>query len=121
MIDVALNPIEERLLIESHDDYVGLWAFVWAARREAGAGTPAERREAAMKMVSRMLEAGLIEAGTPTRDLLEINRWDGSADEVIERINEEWNRMGHEPGLDDGVYFVISDRGERYLEERDLL
>ncbi len=120
MIDVALKPIEERLLIESYDDYVGLWAFVWAAR-EAGAGTPAKRREAAMEMASRMLEAGLIEVGTPARDLLEINRWDGSADEVIGRINEEWDRLDHEPGLDDGVYFVISGRGERYLEERDLL
>lgn len=70
-----------------------------------------------MEIVSHMLKDGLIRAGEPKPDFSGFIEWDGSAEEIVVRIEREWDELDHEPSFDDIVWFDITEKGQEYLKK----
>lgn len=106
--------LEKELLEESSEDYLGLWEFVWHLREELGIKDPDKRREIAMTMVRDLLGERLMRAGVPG-SRTRFDAWPLSADESIERIEREWDKLNGEPNIGDVAWFDITERGKAYL------
>lgn len=118
MESITLKPVEARLLEECAEDWMGLWAFVWSVREEMGMEDPEARREATMKIVSRLLNADLIRPGGVARDE-GFHPSGESAEEVLERIEREWDDMEGEPTIGDIVWFDLTEKGEEFVRKLD--
>lgn len=117
MESITLKPIEIRLMEECAEDWAGLWSFIWSVREEMGVSDPAERRKATMEIVSRLLAAGLIRAGDIADEGFRPSS--ESSEEVLERIEREWDSMDGEPTIGDIVWFDLTEEGEEYVRKLD--
>ncbi len=117
MESITLKTVEVRLLEECAEDWMGLWAFVWSVREEMGIEELAERRKATMTIVSRLLNAGLIRPGCITKEGFQPSH--ESTEEVLERIEREWDELEGEPTIGDIVWFDLTEKGEEYVRKLD--
>ncbi|MEW6248946.1 MAG: hypothetical protein AB1555_19925 [Nitrospirota bacterium] len=142
-----LSELHKNVLGYCQDDYTGLWLVVWVITRDlvrqqpggrelldmvaskawdAELGAQLEERELAidqklvrekvLQILRDLLEAGLIEAGCPTEDG-KWESWSLSPADTMNRIQAEWEALGHEPGLGDVAWFISTMEGDRVLSQ----
>ena len=102
------NEIKESLLKECEDDEAALWFILEELRDRPGLNDEVEIRRATLQMVRELLETGEVVAGMyapPDSGLpaWQIVGWPGSIDDILARIEEEWDKLGREPNLGDIV------------------
>ncbi len=113
-----IEALERYLAFRAREGETGLWVFndVVAEELELDAGDETVR-ETTLKIVSDLLEAGLIRPGFPTRDG-RFESWALSADEALRRIAREWDALGErEPSIGDIVWFEATEKGEEYVAD----
>jgi len=83
-----------------------------------------ELQRIALKAIKTLLESSLIRAGFPRRGGSGFDAWDLPTDQIVERIKQDWNKLGQEPTIGDVVWFVSTTEGDRALaegQERNVL
>lgn len=103
--------IKEKLLVESCEDYVGIWTIIWELRQESLENDELLIREKTVEILRYFLERKLIDIGNFDRDGKFVV-WDLQSNQVIERIESEWNQLGREPNIGDIAWFVATEKGE---------
>ena len=112
---MEIAELKEELLREAAEDHRGLWVLPWSLREELGIEDPEERRLITLRMVSGLLEAGLVRAGFPTPDGLGFEPWAETVDEAMARIAHEWDALGREPDIGEIAWFDITEKGREQL------
>jgi len=107
----SIEQISKEFLSECHDDYVGLWSLIWSIKNEMGETNPQNIRALTISLVTELLQQGLIEAGMPNSKG-EFEGWQETPDEIIKRIEREWDQLGREPNIGEIVWFTASERGD---------
>jgi hypothetical protein len=95
---------KKQLLDECERDEVGLWFIIRRLRDELGMNDQGQIRQSTLKMVRELLETGDVVAGDHASansglPAWKIVSWDGSIDDVLARIDREWDRLGREPNI----------------------
>jgi hypothetical protein len=109
-----LQAIKEHLLAECWDDEVGLWYIVDHVYDDLGVEDSAEVRRMTMQLVRELLETGKIIAGwyAPRDSGLppwRIVGWPGSIDDILARIEVEWDKLGRDPTVAEVVILQAID------------
>jgi len=113
-----MNTIEELkndFLVECHDDYVGLWSLIWTIENEMRETDPQRIRALTISLITELLKQGLIKAGMPNAHG-EFEEWRASPDEIVKRIEKEWDQLGREPNLGDVVWFTTTKKGDAQIQ-----
>jgi hypothetical protein len=100
------NDVLENLVAECHEDHVGLWVVLNAARYDLGASTSAEVRTTTLQLVRNLLEDQGMQVGYPTPDGKGFVSWNMSADAAIRRIEQEWSALGRDPNIGEVAWFT---------------
>jgi hypothetical protein len=111
-----MSKLHEDMLINCAEDDVGLWEFVWAANGGGYIEVSQQVRDKAISLVRDLLEAGPIQA----QDYLEGRGWEIwqlPVDLALERINCEWDVLGHTPNLGDIAFFTATEKGRQKARE----
>lgn len=58
-----IERIKQELVVECHDDYVGLWAVIWELERACPGISDAEIRLMALRLIGDLLSTGDVRAG----------------------------------------------------------
>jgi hypothetical protein len=98
-----LTKVEQVLLDQSLEDFVGLWWLVAHARQDGV--DDATMRPAIVAMLSRLLSEGRIAAGQFAEDRT-FHLWHEPVTDIVERIDREWRALGHDPMPGDIAWFV---------------
>jgi hypothetical protein len=109
MDDPARQTFREDMLSECRADYVGLWEFLWEARRLMPEADQDPVRAAALDLIRELLEAGQIVAGDPTSDRSRFVSWNLSVPETMDRIKTELAELGRDPVGGEIVWFTTPD------------
>jgi hypothetical protein len=64
---------------------------------------PVEVRRETMNLVRELLNSGQVRVGSLAPDGGAIEVWPITVDEAIDRINREWDELGHEPDMENVV------------------
>ncbi|HZT78802.1 MAG TPA: hypothetical protein VFA26_01160 [Gemmataceae bacterium] len=117
-----MKQLKMEILQECKEDHVGLWAILFAVRqglageRGQSAGVdPQEARRITLELIREFLQSGLIQAGFPTPDGRGFTPWRMAPDEVLTRVNAEWDALGREPNIGEIVWFTTTEKGDRAL------
>jgi hypothetical protein len=102
---VTATDVLESLVEECHQDHVGLWEVVHAARLDLGALTPAETQATTLRLVQGLLDRGMY-VGFPAPDGKGFVPWDLSAEGAVRRIELEWCALGREPNIGEVAWFT---------------
>lgn len=103
---MALNEALESLVDECHEDHVGLWEVVNAARFDLGAQNPTETRSLTLQLVRSLLAQRGMQVGHPAPDGRQFISWNLPADEAVQRIEQEWSALGREPNIGEIAWFT---------------
>jgi hypothetical protein len=124
MID--LNGLKSEVLKECKEDHVGLWSIIWRIRYalnngeypspEGDRADPLEVRRLTLRLVQELLEAGLLQAGSPTPDGRGFEPWSLGPRETLARIESEWDALGREPNIGEIVWFTATEKGAKEVE-----
>jgi hypothetical protein len=95
---------------ECHEDVVGLWSVVWDVHHRMPKASERERRDIALRIISDLLTTNQIWAGHPTGDGRGFIYWDVGPTDAMKRINDEWDRLGHEPNVGEVVWFTAKQK-----------
>lgn len=99
--------IADELYAEAASDLVGLWQIV--GRVEDVSGHKKQMRKECLLITQDLLERGLL-AGDPPYSRYGYQPWaDQSPAAVLERIDAEWEALGHEPSIPDITWFARPD------------
>lgn len=112
-----LSPLERNILLSCNDDYTGLWEAIRDAEDAHAQATPEDVQRITLEAIAGLLEKGLILAGFPRRGGVGFDAWDLPNDQIIKRIEHDWNALGQEPTIGDVVWFVSTIEGDRLLAE----
>jgi len=109
-----LEQLKEHLLAQCHDDEVGLWFIIKGVRRDLHVEDPDEVRRLTLKLVRDLLARGDVVAGyyPPVGSGIPAGRivpWTGTIDEILARINKEWDELGREPNIAEIVILMMKD------------
>jgi hypothetical protein len=113
---IDLEELREHLLAECREDEVGLWYITKGVRDLLGTQDPAELRRITLHLVRELLQSGEVIAGwyAPSDSGLphwRIVSWPGSIEEILDRINTEWDHLGREPNV--GEIVILQAKDER--------
>ncbi len=100
-----LTRLKQDILRECMDDDVGLWTILWQLREEHEVADSAERRRLTLDLVRDLLTSEAVQAGFPSSDGSRFEPWRGSVDEIMGRIETEWDELGREPTIGDIMWF----------------
>ena len=90
---------------EASDDYVGLWQIIRRARHHAT--NKSDIQYFTFAVVKGILDRQLA-AGNLTKEG-GFEPWRGQhPGEVINRIQQEWQELGHDPTIDDIAWFALA-------------
>lgn len=113
----AIQEITRQFLIEAQQDYGGLWSLVWELRNGCKELDPNETRGLVIRIIAELLHEKLIRAGIPNSSG-QFEEWSGSAEEIVARIQSEWDKLGHDPGIGDIVWFVSTEQAAEMLNQQ---
>ena len=103
--------IRDSLLIESAEDYVGLWTIPVRIRLYSEETDEFKIRRKTLQIIEELLNDALIQPGQFTDRDFEL--WKLSPLETIARIEAEWDALGREPNIGEIVWFIATEKGER--------
>src|SRR5947208_4142129 len=103
---MTLDKVRDDVLTECADDHVGLWSLVWQVRHELGTSDPDVLRRQVLDLIRQLLASGKVRAGFPAPDGRGFREWSLPPDQLIARIQAEWNALGRTPDIGDIVYFT---------------
>lgn len=106
-----ITGVEQEILLEGLEDYIGLWEVIAAVREELPEKEKPLIRRSVMEIISNLLKRGLMRAGVPTRDG-GFTASDEGIDELLARIECEWDELGREPDVWDIIWFDITEKGK---------
>ena len=113
-----LTNYERHFLVLCADDYTGLEQALWDVEKAFPHDSPAIHREKTLKLIREMLEKGYIEAGDYPESGERWIPWSLSIDQIMKKINGEWDKLGKERAdLIDVVSFIGTIEGNLVLEE----
>ena len=112
-----LSALAREILIRCSDDYTGLWESIRAVQRSDPEATPKMTQQLTLEAIAGLLRRDLILAGFPKRGGSGFDAWNLPTDQIIKRIEHEWNELGQEPTIGDVVWFVSTTEGDRLLAE----
>lgn len=99
------------ILARGEDDWVMAAEVAWIAKSVGGAQTDREVREVSLDALQEVLDTGVMRIGTVTDG--GFLRWDGTVDEWVRRVKEDWKRLDRLPEM--GELFWL----ERTSDDRD--
>ncbi|MBA2693271.1 MAG: hypothetical protein H0U65_12400 [Rubrobacter sp.] len=103
------------ILIEGLDDSIGIWEIAAVVRGEIPRPDGSEVRAASLEIVRDVLEEGLMRPGFPTREgSFEVLR--KTPGETMERVEREWDELGRDPDVGEGIWFDLTEKGEKYAK-----
>jgi hypothetical protein len=100
-----LERTKQEIIDECHEDYVGLWSLSWNLKRSFQEASEQDIRSLTIKLVRELLQEKDIHAGQFGAGAKFII-WEMDVDEVVSRIEKEWDELGREPTIGDIVWFV---------------
>jgi hypothetical protein len=105
-----LDRVKRRFFFGWFDSHEGLWSLLSALRCECPEMGPAERRRASMEIIKELLDKGLVKAGLPmaTGGFAE---WNGPSEEILRRIENEWDKRTGESDAGLIVWFLPTEKG----------
>ncbi len=112
-------------IIEGTEDEVGLWQIIKELHRKFPKASLVEIRQMTMEAVQEILKSGLMQIGMfefNDENKLEYQIWDLDIDDIIKRIEAEWDELGTEPNIGDVAWLITTKEGEeeakRILKKR---
>lgn len=120
---MKITPVHESILLVGLSDYIHMGDFPF---RVLGRGYKSDKplpegvREQSIHVIRDLLEAGLIEAGMPAYRDIDFAKWNFLVEEIVNRIETEWDQLGHEPLVGDIVWFRLTPLGEKVAREIEL-
>ncbi len=111
-----MNDVQEQVLIELLDDWVGLWEI---ARMLQGVSPPAsweQRRSDAVRLIESLLTKGYIRAGDLTAGGVFVP-WDMPAKAIAQKIDAQWRALGRDPDIGELCWFASTPAGVRMARE----
>jgi hypothetical protein len=104
------------LLRSCQEGELGLWAIIWEVRFalnnqqnpewERDQSTPVQVRHLTMQMVRRLLVSGQVQAGYYGPDGSGVTRWNLPPDEIVKKIETEWDSLDRDPNIGEVVLFL---------------
>jgi hypothetical protein len=91
------DEVLEGLVEECHENHVGLWRIVNAARFDLGAADPAEARAMTLRLVRGLLQERGVLVGRPAPNGRQLAPWELPPDQAVRRIEHEWSALGRDP------------------------
>jgi hypothetical protein len=98
--------IAKELIAEAHADEVGLWFVVARIRDEVGDADLDRLQRETLDCVDLMLASGDVSAGSYRPDGSGLELWHRDRQDILNRIADEWNKLGRIPDIGDIVVFV---------------
>lgn len=117
MLDI--EKVKTEFLSESYDDYVGLWSLVRRIKLQMDNDNPTRVRELTIALLAELLHKGLIKAGIP-RTTGEFEEWRTNPNEIVKRIEKEWDQLVGEPNIGDIVWFTTTEKGDTQIKQRNI-
>lgn len=105
MSDDVLKGMADAIAEECHEDYVGIWEVVKEVKRAFPDAAAREVQKATIELVRSLLTSGRAVAGDLSNEGTFCD-WRLSVDHCVERIREEWDRLGHEPNIAEVVWLT---------------
>jgi len=96
---IQLDPIQQEILVEGLDDYVGLWQVASRVRESLRESPTTDSvRQRVLKHLRPLLERGFLEAGNLAGDGGFVP-WEGQGREALDSIGRAWTRLGRDPNI----------------------
>jgi hypothetical protein len=103
-----IKKIEIDFLNECAEDYVGLWSLIKLAKNYFHTILDLKLKRIILDLIYRNLIDEQIEAGEIPKDKeFQFLKWDMSPEDIIKRIEKEWDKLEKEPDLGDVVWFTL--------------
>ena len=96
----------ENVTSECKEDHVGLWSVVREVQEDFSGVPSSKIKDIALVLIRLMLKTGGVRAGFPAANGRDFSSWTLQPDETIERISDEWDRLGREPSGGEIVWFT---------------
>lgn len=112
-----LEKVKRDFLVECTDDYVGLWSVIRRIKHALKEESSENIRAISVALIRGFLEPGLIKAGMP-RITGEFEEWQFGPEEIVQRIESEWDKLGREPNIGDIVWFTSTKAGDDYVSAK---
>ncbi len=110
-----LDEMLDELLIYGYKEWLMASAVASVARFTGGADTPQAIRELSKVIIREFVVRGLMRIGDVTRT--GFVPWEGTLDEMIERIDRTWRTLPREPTLGDVCWLDATEKGEARAQE----
>jgi hypothetical protein len=117
-----INELRTRLLNECRADEVGLWSIIWEVRyalnrnrypgKEDDSADPRGVRIITMELVKELIASGQVQVGCYSPDGSGIVPWTIPAEQIVARINLEWDSLGREPNIGEVAVFFGGNPGD---------
>ena len=107
------NELKIDLLLEGHEDYVGLWYFLEIVAENLNLKKEKLKKKT-LEIILCFLKEGYMEAGLLYGKGY-FRKKDGNSEEIIVYIEKEWNALDREPNIGDVIWFNLTEKGEEEL------
>lgn len=111
-----IEELKRGLVADAAEDYLDLSFVAHDIREASKASEDEEVLFYTVAVLDRLLDEGLIRAGTPTA-VGGFDAWEADTRCAVERILAGWRYLGRAPELGELVWFDATDKGEAYAEE----
>jgi hypothetical protein len=113
----GVEDLEQLLLQEMKDDYVGLWEIAQLVRTELGYEHEAGIYETTLQVIRDMLMQELIRPGVPTEDG-GFKPWPTDPENALVTISQKWAQLGRPLTVGDIAWFDLTEGADRVASTR---
>jgi len=110
-----LSEIQQAVLVEGLDDWVGLWTVAREVREGGGRASEVVRQQV-VDLIRQLNEAGYVRVGHPTSEGT-FRAWKLSPAEAAERIGEEWSALGRDPDIGEICWLENTELGDEVARQ----
>lgn len=108
---MMLQACLEDLLIRGLDDWIQAAEVASVSRTTGGAESDEARRELSLRIIRKLLEDGLVEAGM-VGEKEGFIPWGIPVDDAMQRIESEWSATSMGPGLGEVCWLNLTEQGQ---------